>query len=73
MVLPGMAFSPRRSGRAALVLVASAFVSGAPLAAQTHRNVSPTPEGGIDKGCHTDGYWRSLAAEQLAFLGSKLT
>lgn len=36
-------------------------------------NVSPTPEGGIDKGCHTDGYWRSLAAEQLAFLGSKLT
>ena len=39
-----MAFS-RRSGRAALVLVASAFASAAPLAAQqSHRDVSPTPE-----------------------------
>jgi outer membrane protein assembly factor BamA len=35
----------RRSGRAALVLVASAFASAAPLTAQsTHRDVSPTPE-----------------------------
>ena len=35
----------RQSGRAALVLVASAFASAAPLAAQgTHRDVSPTPE-----------------------------
>jgi len=35
----------RRSGRAALALVASAFASTAPLAAQsTHRDVSPTPE-----------------------------
>ncbi len=36
-------------------------------------NVSPTPAGGINKGCHTEGYWRSLAAEQLAFLGGHLT
>lgn len=42
--MSGMALS-RRSGRAALVLVASAFASAAPLAAQaTHRDVSPTPE-----------------------------
>ena len=39
-----MAFSPRRPGRVALVLVASAFATAAPLAAQTHRDVSPTPE-----------------------------
>jgi outer membrane protein assembly factor BamA len=39
-----MAFSPRRPGRVALVLVASAFASAAPLAAQAHRDVSPTPE-----------------------------
>jgi outer membrane protein assembly factor BamA len=39
-----MAFFPRRSGRAALALVASAFVSGAPLAAQARPDVSPTPE-----------------------------
>jgi outer membrane protein assembly factor BamA len=39
-----MAFSPRRPGRAALVLVASAFASVAPLAAQAHPDVSPTPE-----------------------------
>jgi len=36
------------------------------------RNVDPTPAGGIDKGCHTDGYWRSLATEQLSFLGVHL-
>jgi poly(3-hydroxybutyrate) depolymerase len=36
-------------------------------------NVTPTPGGGIDKGCHTQGYWRSLAAEQIAFLGGHLT
>lgn len=36
------------------------------------RDVTPTPAGGIDKGCHTEGYWRSLAAEQLAFLGAHL-
>ena len=39
-----MAFSPRRPGRVALVLVASAFATAAPLAAQAHRDVSPTPE-----------------------------
>lgn len=37
------------------------------------RNVTPTPGGGVGKGCHTDGYWRSLAAKQLAFLGARLT
>lgn len=31
--------------------------------------VSPQPAGGISKGCHTPGYWRSVAAEQVAFLG----
>lgn len=35
--------------------------------------VSSTPAGGISKGCHTDGYWRSLAAQQLAFLGNHLS
>lgn len=35
-------------------------------------NVSPTPDGGISKGCHTDGYWRSVAGAQLAFLGAHL-
>jgi pimeloyl-ACP methyl ester carboxylesterase len=36
-------------------------------------NVSQTPSGGVGKGCHTDGYWRSLAAAQVAFLGAHLT
>jgi len=43
--------------------------------AETNRyraNVSPTPAGGISKGCHTEGYWRSVAAAQLAFLGAHL-
>jgi dienelactone hydrolase len=35
--------------------------------------VTPPPQGEISKGCHTEGYWRSLAAEQLAFLGAHLT
>jgi pimeloyl-ACP methyl ester carboxylesterase len=35
-------------------------------------HISPTPAGGIRRGCHTDGYWRSLAVEQLAFLGVHL-
>lgn len=35
-------------------------------------SVSPTPAGDIDKGCHTEGYWRSLATRQLAFLGDHL-
>ena len=35
-------------------------------------HVAPVPAGGITRGCHTDGYWRSLAVEQLAFLGSHL-
>lgn len=40
---------------------------------KTYRaNVTPTPQGEIGKGCHTDGYWRSLAAQQLAFLGAHL-
>jgi dienelactone hydrolase len=37
------------------------------------RNVSPTPAGEISKGCHTDGYWRSVAAAQLSFLGAHLS
>jgi S-formylglutathione hydrolase FrmB len=36
-------------------------------------HVSPTPAGGIGKGCHTDGYWRSLAAQQISFVGAHLT
>ena len=36
-------------------------------------NVTPPPQGDISKGCHTEGYWRSLAAEQLTFLGAHLT
>lgn len=36
------------------------------------RAVSPTPAGGISKGCHTDGYWRSVAPEQLSFVGQHL-
>jgi dienelactone hydrolase len=43
-------------------------------ATKTYRaNVTPTPRGEISKGCHTEGYWRSLAAEQLAFLGEHLS
>jgi hypothetical protein len=34
--------------------------------------VSPLPAGGISKGCHTGGYWRSVAAAQISFLGSHL-
>ncbi len=37
---------------------------------RTH--VNPMPAGDIGKGCHTDGYWRSIAAQQLAFLGAHL-
>ena len=36
------------------------------------RNVSPAPAGGISSGCHTDGYWRSVAGAQLAFLAANL-
>jgi len=35
-------------------------------------NVDPTPAGGVGKGCHTDGYWRSIATQQLAFIGARL-
>jgi hypothetical protein len=35
-------------------------------------NVSPAPLGAITRGCHTDGYWRSLAAEQIRFIGAQL-
>ena len=35
-------------------------------------SVSPLPAGGISKGCHTGGYWRSVAAAQISFLGSHL-
>lgn len=36
-------------------------------------NVTPTPAGDVGKGCHTTGYWRSLAARQVAFLGARLS
>jgi acetyl esterase/lipase len=36
-------------------------------------HASPTPAGDISKGCHTDGYWRSLAAAQISFIGSHFT
>jgi hypothetical protein len=35
-------------------------------------NTSPTPAGDISKGCHTNGYWRSVAAAQISFLGRHL-
>ena len=34
--------------------------------------VTPRPAGGIDHGCHNHGYWRSQAADQIAFLGEAL-
>ncbi|MGN6331233.1 MAG: alpha/beta hydrolase-fold protein [Motilibacteraceae bacterium] len=34
--------------------------------------VTPEPAGGLGRGCHTAGYWRSQAAAQLAFLGGHL-
>jgi S-formylglutathione hydrolase FrmB len=43
--------------------------------AETRRyraNASPRPAGGISKGCHTAGYWRSVAAAQISFMGSHL-
>ena len=35
-------------------------------------HASPTPDGDISKGCHTNGYWRSVAAAQISFIGSHL-
>jgi hypothetical protein len=35
-------------------------------------NVTPTPAGNISKGCHTNGYWRSVAAAQISFIGRQL-
>jgi hypothetical protein len=35
-------------------------------------NVSPRPAGRVGRGCHTDGYWRSLAADQIRFLAAHL-
>jgi hypothetical protein len=43
---------------------------------QTRRyrdNVLPRPLGAITTGCHTNGYWRSVATAQLAFIGGHLT
>ncbi len=36
-------------------------------------NASPAPAGDISKGCHTNGYWRSVAAAQISFIGSHLS
>jgi len=35
-------------------------------------HASPTPAGDISRGCHTAGYWRSVAAAQISFLGTHL-
>jgi hypothetical protein len=35
-------------------------------------NASPPPAGDISKGCHTAGYWRSVASAQISFIGSHL-
>jgi hypothetical protein len=43
--------------------------------AQTKRyraSLSSPPAGSISKGCHTDGYWRSVAAAQISFIGTHL-
>jgi pimeloyl-ACP methyl ester carboxylesterase len=34
--------------------------------------VSPRPAGGISRGCHTHGYWRTQATAQITFLGKAL-
>jgi hypothetical protein len=34
--------------------------------------VTPTPLGGISRGCHDQGYWRSQAADVITFLGDNL-
>jgi len=42
---------------------------------QTRRyraNASASAAGGISRGCHTGGYWRSVAAAQISFMGSHL-
>ena len=33
---------------------------------------TPTPAGGISRGCHDTAYWRSQAPAVLAFLGEHL-
>jgi hypothetical protein len=35
-------------------------------------HASLTPAGDISKGCHTNGYWRSVAAAQISFIGAHL-
>jgi hypothetical protein len=35
-------------------------------------NASRPVAGSISKGCHTGGYWRSVAAAQISFMGSHL-
>jgi hypothetical protein len=35
--------------------------------------VDPAPAGGISRGCHDTSYWRSIAAAQIAFLGTHLS
>jgi hypothetical protein len=34
--------------------------------------VHPAPAGGVGRGCHDAGYWRTQAARQLTFLGAAL-
>jgi dienelactone hydrolase len=44
----------------------------APEASRYRSHVSPTPAGGISRGCHTAGFWRSVAADQIAFVAGHL-
>lgn len=48
---------------------------GDPFAAATrrYRAAAGEPAGGFTPGAHTDGYWRSVAGQQVAFVGSHLT
>lgn len=45
-----------------------------PFAASTraYRAATGEPAGGFSPGAHTDGYWRSVAASQVAFVGRHL-
>lgn len=46
-----------------------------PFAASTraYRTATRGPAGGFTPGAHTDGYWRSVAAAQVAFVGQHVT
>jgi hypothetical protein len=60
------------TGKAALFVGCGATDAFAGETRRYRANASPLPAGGISKGCHTDGYWRSVAAAQISFLGTHL-